>query len=421
MEAVNVGRKLTEVAQIFDRRPTRSVDHRLTDLGNAERLVELHGADLRYVAERGWFAWDGRRWRRDDTGEAERRAKETVRQMYAEAADIAQDGARKTAVAWALRSESRAAVKAMVDLARSEAAVVCRADDFDTDPDLLNFRNGTLNLSTGELTGHFREDRITRLVELDYRPEATCPRFLSFLADIMGGNAGLIAYLQTAFGYSLTGRTSEKAVFVCHGSGDNGKSTLLNAIREAIPEYSVTINVDSLMAARFQNNANALADLADLMGARFAMTSETEQDQRLSEGKLKRITQGMGTIRATRKYENPISFTETHKLWMDCNHRPKVKDDGRAVWNRLHLIPFTVTIPRERQDRNLSKALADEADGILAWVVQGARRWYRDGLTKPPEVEAATREWKAENDVLEAFLSDCCVRDKAASCPKSDL
>src|SRR6202007_2512621 len=120
---------------------------------------------------------------------------------------------------------------------------------------------------------------------------------------------------------------------------------------------SAVIQVDTLMV-RHQETANTQADLSDLRGARFVQTSETEEGQRLAQGKLKRITQGMGTIKSVRKYENPIEFRETHKLWMDTNRKPTIRDaDDAATFNRLHPIPFTVRIPKDRIDKNLPAKL----------------------------------------------------------------
>src|SRR6266852_1746634 len=143
----------------------------------------------------------------------------------------------------------------------------------------------------------------------------------------------MIAYLQRAIGYSLTGSTAEKAVFMLFGRTNNGKTTLLSLIYRLIEEYAVLLQIDTLMTRQESNNTQA--DLADLRGARFVMTSETEEGQRLAAGKLKRITQGMGSIKATRKYENPITFPETHKLWVDCNHSPIVRGTDDAIWRRL--------------------------------------------------------------------------------------
>jgi CheY-like chemotaxis protein len=122
------------------------------------------------------------------------------------------------------------------------------------------------------------------------------------------------------------------------GDGDNGKSTMLDTIRQIVEEYAVLLQVDTLMVRQKSNNSQA--DLADLRGSRFAQTSETEEGQRLAQAKLKRITQGMGKIKAVRKYENPIEFPETHILWIDTNRKPVIKDaDDKATFARLHLVP----------------------------------------------------------------------------------
>jgi len=216
----------------------------------------------------------------------------------------------------------------------------------------------------------------------------------------------LIDYLQRALGYSLTGSTIEKAVFVLFGTGDNGKSTMLTTFRQLVEEYAVLLQVDTLMVRQESNNTQA--DLADLRGARFVQTSETEEGQRLAQGKLKRITQGMGKIKAVRKYENPIEFSETHKLWIDTNKKPAIRDaDDRATFNRLHPIPFTVKI--EKIDRDMPAKLLREAEGILAWAVAGAKLWHESGLNKPPEVEAARAQWRSEVDQLGRFIEDRCV------------
>ena len=138
-----------------------------------------------------------------------------------------------------------------------------------------------------------------------------------------------------------------------------------------------------------------------------SLTAADEEGQRLSAARLKRICQGPGgEIEACRKYENPIAFPETHKLWIDANHRPELPASDSAVWNRLHLIPFSVTIPKDRQDRELTAKLLTEAEGILAWLVAGARDWYANGLPQSDTVAGATRAWQEELDRLRAFLDE---------------
>ena len=383
------------------------------DHGNACRLIALYGEDLRYCYPlKKWLVWDGRRWAADVIGHAKRLAKEAMLEFLRQAIQLGKLDAEK----FAQSCLDARRINSMLSMAECERHV--RPEELDVDPNLLNFRNGTVDLSSGVLYPHRRADYITKMVHHDFYPDAKCPRWQEFLDEVMGGgrDAGEAAreraqrfkdYLQRAFGYSLTGRTIEKAVFVPFGSGDNGKSTLLSTFRGLIEEYAVVLQVDTLMVRQESNNTQA--DLADLRGARLVQTSETEEGQRLAQGKLKRITQGMGTIKAVRKYENPREFKKK-KLRMDTNRKPLIRDaDDKATFNRLHPIPFTVRIPMDRIDKMLPEKLIAEAEGILAWAVLGAKRWYESGLDQPPEVRAANEEWRGEMDHVAQFIEECCV------------
>jgi putative DNA primase/helicase len=209
-------------------------------------------------------------------------------------------------------------------------------------------------------------------------------------------------------------------VFVLYGPRDNGKTTLLATIYNLLDECAALLQIDTLMVKPGGENSNTQADLADLRGARFVMTSETEQGARLAEAKLKRITQGLGRIKATRKYENPIEFDETHKLWIDANYLPVVRSGDEAIWRRLRPIPFSVVIPREEQDRELSSKLVAEAQGILAWMVAGAARWYREGLGTVSPVEETSSDWRQDMNQVGRFIDDCCVKDDPSRSFTSD-
>jgi len=310
----------------------------LNDTGNADRLIAFRGTELRYCpAIRKWLVWDGRRWAVDDKGAIRRAAKQTMLECLTQAAHADHEKLQK----FAYGSLDARPINSMIALAECE--LVITPDQLDTHPFLLNFLNGTLDLRTGELQPHDQKQYLTKLVHHNYKPQAECSLFLSFLGRIMGGHADasepeldradrMVEYLQRALGYSMTGTTEEKAVFVPFGTGNNGKTTLLSTFLQLLEEYAVLLQVDTLMVRAESNNTQA--DLADLRGARFVMTSETEEGQRLAQGKLKRITQGMGKIKATRKYENPIEFPETHKLWMDTNSKPLIRaadDQARSI------------------------------------------------------------------------------------------
>lgn len=382
--------------------PPNLLSQPFNDFGNALRFQALYGEQLRYChAFNSWLVNIGTHWDIDRTDRARRLAQHAMLEFARQAMDAGGKGAARFA-GNCLNSQRITAM-----LREAQPHLVVTPDQMDTNTRLLNFTNRTVDLRTGESREHRVDDLITKLIRHSYQPSASCPRqFLSFLQRIIPPTLQL--YIQKAIGYSLTGETSEKAVFVCHGAGNNGKTTLLSLIRELLGEdYAVLLQIETLMVR--QDNNNSQADLADLRGARFAMTSETEEGQRLSEGKLKRITQGMGKVKAVRKYENPIEFPETHKLWLDCNHKPVIRGTDQAIWNRLHLVPFGVTIPDDEIDRELPGKLIEGAEGIFAWAVAGAVRWYAEGLGKPRVVESAGGQWRSDSDRIGRFLGERCI------------
>jgi putative DNA primase/helicase len=383
------------------------------DVGNGQRIRAMYGHNLHYCyGFNKWLVWDGMRWAIDDREHVRTLAQQTMKEFALQAVHAANEALTRFA------AQSRKTARITNSLREMQPHLNVDPEKLDSHPYLLNFMNGTLDIRTGILHEHSREHLITKLIRYDYNPAAQCPMFMQFIQRVMGGGSAateaqleragrLVSHLQKALGYTLSGVTSEKIVFLLHGSGDNGKSTLLATFLKLLEEYAVLLQIDTLMVKQESNNTQA--DLADLRGARFVMTSETEEGHRLSEGKLKRITQGMGRIKAVRKYENPIEFDESHKLWVDANHLPSIRGTDNAIWNRLQPIPFEVTIPKPEQDCQLLVKLLKEAEGILAWTAVGAMRWWREGLGKPSELEQAGAAWRAESDQVGRFIQECCM------------
>jgi len=365
---------------IFDAPLTRRTDYKHTDLGNAERLVAEHGEDLRYDHNRGrWLVWDSRRWADDDTGEAVRRAKATARGLWADLDAIEDEKDRREAAKHAARSESEGRIHAALGLAASEPGIAVRVDELDADPFALTCLNGTLDLRTGALRPHRRADLITKLVPVAHAPGASCPTWLAFLDRIMGGNHELIGFLRRAVGYSLTGVTREQVMFLLHASGSNGKTTLLEELRSLLGDYAQQTPSETLMAKRESAVPN---DVARLRGARFVSAVETDEGRRLAEVMVKQITGG-DTISARYMRAEWFEFTPQCKVWLATNHRPVIRGTDDAIWRRLRLVPFVVTIPEEERDKTLPDRLRDELPGVLAWAVQGCLEWRPKGSACP--------------------------------------
>jgi putative DNA primase/helicase len=374
----------------------------LTDLGNAKRLVHRHGRNLYYCWPwRKWLVWDGQRWIKDDTGEVYRLAKETVAAIYQEASAAADDESRKAIAKHAMRSEAGARIKEMIDLARSDVPVM--PDELDASPDLLNTESGTIDLRAGELRKHRREDLITKIAPVQYRPDSAAPVWDAFLERVLPSE-DLRRFVQRASGYSATGDTSEQCLFINHGAGANGKSTFQEAISAALGDYALRAPTEMLLTKRSGGIPN---DVARLKGSRFVAASETEEGRRLAESLIKDLT-GQDTITARFLWADLFEFTPTHKLWLSTNHKPEIRGTDNAIWRRIRLIPWSVTIPPAEQDKKLPAVLRRELPGILAWIVRGCLEWRRGGLQAPDEVRKATGEYRAEMDVLADFLAECC-------------
>jgi len=390
----------------------------LTDVGNAERFAFQHRAWARFCPEwRAWLLWDGTHWQKDAGDGAMRLAKATARGLYDEAAAEADEDRRKKIAAWAVQSESEKRLRSMLALAQSEPGISVKTEALDADSWVINLTNGTLDLRTGELRQHRREDLLTKLAPVAYDPESTCPLWLATLERILGGRREIIEYLQKAIGYSLTGVTTEQVLFVFFGIGANGKTTILTTAVTMLGDYALSTRPETLMVKKGDAIPN---DVAQLKGRRLVIAVEADSGQRLAEGLVKGMTGGdVMTARFMRS--EFFQFTPTFKIILGTNHRPAIRGTDLAIWRRIRLIPFTVTIPDAEQDRFLAEKLKAVWPGILAWAIAGCLAWQREGLGLPDDVKAATDAYRADMDLLKEFLDDTCVLEVGAQLASGKL
>ncbi|HET6464905.1 MAG TPA: phage/plasmid primase, P4 family [Nitrospiria bacterium] len=392
-------------------------DFHPTDLGNAQRLVTLHGAELRFCHAWGkWLIWDGRRWAKDETDEISRRAKTVIKALYAEAGTL-DEKERKPLAAHAIRSEAEGRVKAMIGLAKSEPTIPIRPTELDQDMMLLNVQNGTLDLRTGKLGPHRREDYLTKLCPVDFDILSEAPTWQKFLDRIMAGNMDLIDFLQRAVGYSLTGDTTEQCLFMLHGTGKNGKSTFLNALQALIEDYALQASFETFL---LRDRGAIPNDLARLKGARLVSAIEADAGRRLAESTVKQLT-GQDRVTARFLHAEYFEFTPQFKLWLAANHKPDIRGTDDAIWRRIMLIPFRVKIPESERDAKLSEHLKAELPGLLAWAVKGCLAWQDFGLLPPDEVKKATQKYRDEMDILGEFLEESCILEPDAEEMSADL
>jgi putative DNA primase/helicase len=410
-----------------------AADVHLTDLGNARRIVERHGNELRFCHPwRVWLAWDKRRWAIDETAEAVRRVKETIGDLFFRVAEQIkqlgeiddQDPARKGELAklqkllnHLLKWEDQRNIERCLRSASSEPGIPIMPSQLDADPFLLNVKNGTIDLRTGQLREHRREDFLTKLAPVEYRPNAECPLWMQCLDRWMDSNKELIGYLQRTVGYWLTGSVKEQCLWLFHGAGANGKSTFLCTILAMLGEYAMQAVSDLLLA---KHNETHPTERADLFGRRFVCTIETDQGKRMAEALLKQLTGG-DRIRARKMRQDFFEFEMTAKLVLAANHKPTIRGTDYAMWRRVKLVPWSVTIAEEEKDKDRVKRLRAELPGILAWAVRGCLDWQRYGLGEPDEVRQATTTYQAEMDVLGGFIAEACFSHQTVKAQTSKL
>jgi putative DNA primase/helicase len=288
----------------------------------------------------------------------------------------------------------------------------------DRDPWLLNCLNGTIDLRTGKLRPHRREDQITALAPVEFRPHAPCPGWITFLDRIFDHNAELIGFVNRLLGIALTGDITEQVLPILYGNGANGKTTLLTAMLEILGDDYAMMAPPGLLVMR--HGEPHPTERALLHGKRLVVDMESAEGARLNEAWVKQLT-GSDQIMARRMREDFWKFSPTHKIIMGTNHKPEIRETKNAIWRRVKLVPFTVSIPEEEQVRDLPKQLRAEYPGILAWAVRGCLDWLKSGLKPPQEVVEATAEYRAEQDALAEFLAEECFIEPQRSAKATPL
>jgi P4 family phage/plasmid primase-like protien len=409
-------------SSVVDASPAATV-WRYTDSGNAELLVAVYGEDFKYLHDaKKWLHWDGHRWSQDGTAEINRAAKAAIRAMPERAKLIEDDEKRKKFLSHAAKSESRASLDNMVALARNEMRVAARSPQFDRDQWLLNVLSGTVDLRTGVLREHRREDLMTKLCPVEFDPSAKCPRWLLFLEEIFPAQPETISFLQRSVGYSLTGDTEEQCFWMLIGVGKNGKSKFMEAIKAMLGDYAVSTSMDTFTAKRTDGNAvNPRDGMANLAGARLVWASESDEGKRLSEAAIKAMTGGE-SIRTAKIYQDDFEFKPTFKIWLSTNHELGIRGSDEGIWRRPRRVNFDFVVPVAQRDLQLGTKLQTEMSGILNWALEGLQSYRAGGGLRPPKaVEAATEAYRRSQSLVEQFIDERCIRVDQESIEASAL
>jgi len=393
--------------------PRILLDANLSDAGNAECLVALYPDLLRFDHTRrrsnGWLSWSGQRWQVDSAGIAQRFALLTVRNRYQAAVHEQSLDRRKKLTTHAVSSENATKLRAQLEVAQTLSPYATRIDQYDQDPWLATVVNGTLDLRTRRLRPASAADMITMQLGTHVDQTATCPRWEQFLREVFAGDADLIAYIQRAVGYSLTGDTSEQKLFLCHGQGANGKSVFLGTLQALFGEYAATASFHTFDA---EKRSEATNDLAMLRARRLVTIIETNDDRRLDEAKVKQVTGG-DPITCRFLYGEFFSYIPSFKIWMAMNYKPGIRGTDRGIWRRIALIPFDASF-EQTMDRQLGAKLLHELPGILNWSLAGLAAWQATGLGSALAVDQATTAYRRESDEVGKWLVESCIDEAGA-------
>lgn len=379
----------------------------LTDTTNAELIAQLYGDRLRYDHLRGrWLVWKSHFWQEDGDGEICRKAIEAARERFRRSADISNLEERQGIAKWAIGSEQRGRLDAAVSLARNIRPIADNGWGWDGDPYLFAVKNGVVDLRTGQLRPGRPEDRVTLHSDVAYDASAKCPRWLKFQEEVADDDKDLGDFKKRAYGYTLTGMTSEQVFFLAHGIGSNGKGIEASAIRHVLGAYAYNAPFSTF---ELTNRASIPNDLAALERRRFVTSSETNEGARLNEARVKALS-GQDPCTARYLHHEFFTFTPVCKIWLAVNQTPKVLDDSYGFWRRVRLIPFNRQFKGPKEDKQLLRKLLAEASGILNWLVEGCQEWQQRGLEPVPNVVmVAVEDYREESDPLQAFLSAKCV------------
>lgn len=387
----------------------------MNDFGNAQRLIARFGLDLLFVENNGWFAWDKARWNRDlGHDEAVKRAHQTALAIWHEVEALKKNPGRgdpdekiKRLSRHAVMTGNTGAVSAL--LAAASPYLSRPLDSLDADPFLLAAPNGTIELGRQcEFREAERGDLLTRRIAVAFSTKGACPHFEKFLLRIMP-EPEMRDFLQRVLGYCLTGSTRDQSLFLFYGTGQNGKSTLVNVLRHIMGDYAMVSPISTFLAKREGGSGGeASPDLARLPGARLVTAAEPPEGARLDEGKIKEITGGEPIV-ARHLNQGFFTFKPVFKAIISTNHQPTIRGVDHGIWRRIRLLPFLVQIPDDEVDRDLETKLIAESEAILQWLLDGVEQWFQLGLAPPKAAIAAVEDYRADQDPVGEFLKDRCV------------
>lgn len=416
----------------------------LNEYGLGDRLLDKHGQDLFWISPwETWGVWEGRFWNMESSRELVHRfMKQIIRSIESEVEahradwwlakeafesakndpDISADAKAaaqfkfeeldkrvRSIQKFANSSKTVAKTEAGTKAVRCENILISH-NELNRNKYLVNFRNGTLDLATGQLRPHRREDYVTKMVPFDFNPDATCPKFDQFLSDCMLGKQRVVDYIWRLMGYTAIGITDEQILILCAGDGSNGKSTFMRVMLEAFGTgdggYAFAANSENLLTNKGSNQHSTW--LMSMFGKRAVVALEVEEGRNFAESLIKSLTGG-DQITGRMMRQNEWSYLPEFTPWLAVNQLPAIRGTDEGIWRRIKVINWPASF-LGREKVGLVHELVQEIPGIWARVAREAVAWCRERAKPPREVVAASLRYRREQDPLQPFLDAWCKR-----------
>ncbi|MFN7292802.1 MAG: phage/plasmid primase, P4 family [Pirellula sp.] len=379
-------------------------------------FINVYGSELRYVPSwKKWLYWTGTHWDIDhDLVYVTSRMRILAHRYWEWVPQLQNLEYTKFCIAL----NRRATIDNVITLSRTDDRTTVKHDQLNTNPYLLNTRNGTIDLKTGAFREHRQSDYITQVANVSFDANATCESWNAFIDLIFGEDHEAKRYIRALLGYSLSGDVGEHVLPICYGAGANGKSTIWNTVVELLGDYAMLAPNKLLLGTNNEHDTI----IASLYQRRLVAISEPDEGMKLREARVKDLT-GDEQVTARRMREDFWSFKRTHKFWLSTNHLPQISGSDEAIWRRIKLIPFRIDLRKATKPiPNYHKLLIrKEGPGILNWLLSGFRDWQENGFIEPQSVITETASYRGQSDEIGRFIADCCDVSPELVVASSDL
>lgn len=386
--------------------PADALQYQEQSLVEAGKIyASIYKDTFKYCGElKKWFFFNGHTWSED----RQERFEQGVQHLLSEAGAAARRDENTELAKW-IRSMGRQSSPNVARWARSDPRIAVAREHFDQRRHLITLVNGVFDLDSATFTdGHDPKLLLTKSIGIKYDKDAKAPRWTKFLSQVLP-SGDMRSYVQRAAGLTLLGDAQERALFLLHGKSGTGKSQFIRVMELLFGDFAETASATTFNAS--SKTATLTNDLNDLRGKRFVSLSELDQDERLNESLVKRLTGG-DTAKSRGLYQENRQWRVEFMMWMATNYLPRLNSDDNAIWKRVKPIEFPVEVATlGPEDKGLAeKIFAEEASGILNWLLEGVRLYQEHGLDDLDEISSAVATYRRDVDSVAQFI-DAAVEE----------